>query len=135
MAAREGCFKMSALGATGQSSYCRRNALVDFGKPRHLSEYSTAKYGRKPNKLQYRVARTRVNGCKLLEFGRLQRPPWMRRVLVHRSGSRLFLGLAWSISSAERPEEADDLVTSTPAPAAALRIVGGSAMGRRLDRR
>jgi len=36
----------------------------------------------KPSKLQHRVTRTRVKGSKLLEFGWLQRPLWIRRVLV-----------------------------------------------------
>jgi hypothetical protein len=35
-----------------------------------------------PSKLQHRVTRTRVNGCKLLEFGVLYCPLWIRSVLV-----------------------------------------------------
>jgi hypothetical protein len=36
----------------------------------------------RPGKLQHRVPRARVTGSKLLEFGRLPRPLWIRRVLV-----------------------------------------------------
>ena len=36
----------------------------------------------KPLKFQHRVTRTRVNGCKLPELRQLQRPLWIRRVLV-----------------------------------------------------
>src|SRR5918994_594593 len=36
----------------------------------------------KASKLQHRVTRTRVKGSKLLEFGCLHRPLWIRRVLV-----------------------------------------------------
>src|SRR5687767_10767375 len=36
----------------------------------------------KAGKLRQRVTRTRVNGGRLPEFGRLQGPLWIRRVLV-----------------------------------------------------
>ena len=43
----------------------------------------------KLNKLQHRVTRTRVKGSKLLEFGWLQRPLWIRRVLVRAQEGQL----------------------------------------------
>ena len=43
----------------------------------------------KAGKFQHRVARTRVNGCKLPELGWLQRPLWIRRVLVRAQEGQL----------------------------------------------
>ena len=43
----------------------------------------------KPNKLQHRVTRTRVKGCKLLEFGVFYCPLWIRRVLVRAQEGQL----------------------------------------------
>src|SRR5215207_4172957 len=43
----------------------------------------------KPSKLQHRVTRTGVKGSKLLEFGCLLQPLWIRRVLVAFGGLRL----------------------------------------------
>jgi hypothetical protein len=48
-----------------------------------------AKAGMKAGKFRHRVTRTRVNGCKLPEFGRLQRRLWIRRVLVRAQEGRL----------------------------------------------
>jgi hypothetical protein len=42
--------------------------------------------------LQRRVARTRVYGCKLLEFRVFQRPLWIRRVLVRAQEGQLEAG-------------------------------------------
>src|SRR5262245_49544591 len=57
-------------------------ALSGMGKHYHLREPDTAKSSIKASKLQHRVTRTRVKDSKLLEFRRLQRPLWIRRVLV-----------------------------------------------------
>jgi hypothetical protein len=43
----------------------------------------------KPLKLRHRVTRTRVKGGKLPEFGALQRPLWIRRVLVRAQEGQL----------------------------------------------
>jgi hypothetical protein len=43
----------------------------------------------KTAKLQHRVTRTRVKCCKLLEFMGLQRPLWMRGVLVRAQEGQL----------------------------------------------
>src|SRR5262245_14735400 len=61
----------------------------DSGKLRHLSEERTAKADTKAVKPRHRVTRSRVSACKLAEFGELQWPLWIRRVLVRAQEGQL----------------------------------------------
>jgi hypothetical protein len=70
-AALVACSTHTSFGGTGNRHHLpRKNSLA------------IAAAGMKAGKFQHRVARTRVDGCKLPELGWLQRPLWIRRVLV-----------------------------------------------------
>jgi hypothetical protein len=56
---------------------------------RHPRESTTAKSDLEGVKPQQRVTRTRVNGCKFLEFMGLGWPLWIRRVLVRAQEGQL----------------------------------------------
>jgi hypothetical protein len=77
------CGRMTCASGRGTSEVEEaRPGIRSIGKLRHLGEQGTADSSMQAGKLQRRVTRTRVNGCKLLEFRRLTRPLWIRRVLV-----------------------------------------------------
>jgi hypothetical protein len=67
----------------------RRSALKWIGKLRHLCEPIAANSSIQASKLQHRVTRARVKGSNLLEFSRLQRSLWIRRVLVRAQEGQL----------------------------------------------
>jgi hypothetical protein len=48
----------------------------------HFCEQTTAKSNVRPTNFEHRVTRTGMIASKLLEFGWIQRPLWIRRVLV-----------------------------------------------------